>query len=298
MALRKKLGKAKPAGNPFRQFRVPELPVRRNPRLDAGAAAAAVADLDRRHQPRRQLHRQPALRPAPGRQRHRHRAPGQGRWRRVTVNLPASAAYLLRADETDLLSTRWWRPTPGWSRATGNSLAPLAAKTGEGQGLVSRRRIEGDNVRIAYAFIPVREGQPPAVVQVAETLKKREALSGSIISGVLLPQFAIIPLAVILVYMGLSARHRPAAPAAGAHPPPPPHRPVADTGDAGAGRGASAGGGLQPDDGAPGRKPAGAAALHRPGRAPDAHAADRAQDPDRNRTVGNRPGTDAPCTAS
>jgi hypothetical protein len=65
-------------------------------------------------------------------------------------------------------------------------------------------RIEGDNVRIAYAFIPVREGLPPAVVQVAETLKKREALSGSIISGVLLPQFAIIPLAVILVYMGLS----------------------------------------------------------------------------------------------
>jgi two-component system sensor histidine kinase TctE len=42
------------------------------------------------------------------------------------------------------------------------------------------------------------------VVQVAETRKKREALASTIISGVLLPQFAIIPLAVILVYMGLT----------------------------------------------------------------------------------------------
>jgi two-component system sensor histidine kinase TctE len=64
-------------------------------------------------------------------------------------------------------------------------------------------RIEADNVRIAYAFIPVKNGLPPVIVQVAETLNKRAALSSSIISGVLLPQFAIIPLAVILVYLGL-----------------------------------------------------------------------------------------------
>ena len=38
----------------------------------------------------------------------------------------------------------------------------------------------------------------------AETRKKRETLAGHIISGVILPQFAIIPLAVILVYLGLS----------------------------------------------------------------------------------------------
>jgi two-component system sensor histidine kinase TctE len=81
----------------------------------------------------------------------------------------------------------------------------------DGKVLFRDDRIDADNVRIAYAFIPVRKGQPPAVMQVAETLRKREALSSSIISGVLLPQFAIIPLAVILVYMGLSRGIAPCA---------------------------------------------------------------------------------------
>jgi two-component system sensor histidine kinase TctE len=42
------------------------------------------------------------------------------------------------------------------------------------------------------------------VVQVAETRNKRSSLSSRIVSGVLLPQFAIIPLAVLLVWFGLS----------------------------------------------------------------------------------------------
>jgi two-component system sensor histidine kinase TctE len=79
----------------------------------------------------------------------------------------------------------------------------LPDKIEAGKVLLRDGRIDADSVRIAYAFLPVKPGAPPVVVQVAETLKKREALAASIISGVLLPQFAIIPLAVILVYMGL-----------------------------------------------------------------------------------------------
>ena len=124
---------------------------------------------------------------------------------RVTVNLPASARTFLRADDIDTLyyqvigsndklihgDTEIPRPT-------------LPATPKAGKVLFRDDRIEADNVRIAYAFIPVGNGRPPAIVQVAETLHKRETLSGSIISGVLLPQFAIIPLAVILVYLGLT----------------------------------------------------------------------------------------------
>lgn len=65
-------------------------------------------------------------------------------------------------------------------------------------------RILGDPVRVAYARVPLLKGQPPVLVQVAETRRKREVLVSRIISGVLLPQFAIIPLTVILVYLGLS----------------------------------------------------------------------------------------------
>jgi len=50
----------------------------------------------------------------------------------------------------------------------------------------------------------LQPGQKRVQVQVAETLKKRQGLASRVISGVLLPQFAIIPLAVILVWLGLS----------------------------------------------------------------------------------------------
>ena len=123
---------------------------------------------------------------------------------RVTVNLPASARSLLRADDTDALYYQVMGPNTRVLQGDKEIPSPpLPDKIEAGKVLLRDDRIDADSVRIAYAFLPVKPGTPPVVVQVAETLKKREALSASIISGVLLPQFAIIPLAVILVYMGL-----------------------------------------------------------------------------------------------
>ncbi len=123
---------------------------------------------------------------------------------RVTVNLPASARSLLRADDTDALYYQVVGPNTRVIQGDKEiPVPPLPATIEAGKVLLRDGRIDADSVRIAYAFLPVKSGMPPVVVQVAETLKKREALSASIISGVLLPQFAIIPLAVILVYLGL-----------------------------------------------------------------------------------------------
>jgi len=123
---------------------------------------------------------------------------------RVTVNLPASARTLLRTDDNDAM---FYQVVSSNTKVVQGDKEipwpPLPARIQAGKVLFRDDRINADAVRIAYSFLPVSNG-PPAVVQVAETLKKREALSASIISGVLLPQFAIIPLAVILVYMGLS----------------------------------------------------------------------------------------------
>ena len=124
---------------------------------------------------------------------------------RVTVNLPASARTLLRTDDKDALFYQVVGPNTRIIQGDKEiPWPPMPATVEAGRILFRDDRIDAESVRIAYTFVPVRKGQPPAVVQVAETLKKREALSASIISGVLLPQFAIIPLAVILVYMGLS----------------------------------------------------------------------------------------------
>lgn len=123
---------------------------------------------------------------------------------RVTVDLPASARTLLRADDTDALFYQVIGPDS--KLIQGDSAIPpptLPAEPEPAKILFRDGHIEGDGVRVAYAFIPVGHGLPPAVVQVAETLHKREMLSRSIISGVLLPQFAVIPLAMILVYLGL-----------------------------------------------------------------------------------------------
>ena len=122
---------------------------------------------------------------------------------RVTVNLPAAARTLLRSDETDQLLYQVIGPNSRLIHGDREIPWPVLPATIEaGKVLFRDERVEADNVRIAYAFIPVKSGLPPLIVQVAETLNKRAALSSSIISGVLLPQFAIIPLSVILVYLG------------------------------------------------------------------------------------------------
>jgi two-component system sensor histidine kinase TctE len=59
-------------------------------------------------------------------------------------------------------------------------------------------------VRVAYVFAQV-EGLPgAALVQVAETPEKRVWLASSIIGGVLAAQFVILPLAMMLVWFGLT----------------------------------------------------------------------------------------------
>ena len=64
----------------------------------------------------------------------------------------------------------------------------------------------GQAVRVAWVWVPVPAGSglPPPVVQVAETLGKRSRLATEIIKGVILPQFVILPLAVLLVWLALA----------------------------------------------------------------------------------------------
>ena len=64
----------------------------------------------------------------------------------------------------------------------------------------------GDQVRIGYLYIDVGAGEEmePVLIQVAETLDKRTRLANEIIKGVIFPQFMILPVAVMLVWFGLS----------------------------------------------------------------------------------------------
>lgn len=61
-------------------------------------------------------------------------------------------------------------------------------------------------VRVAYLWVdmPLPPGQSPPLVQVAETLGKRSRLATEIIKGVIVPQFVILPIAVLLVWLALA----------------------------------------------------------------------------------------------
>jgi len=79
-------------------------------------------------------------------------------------------------------------------------------------GVRYRDDVLGDEpVRVAYLRMPGADGQDDALVQVAETLGKRSRLASEIIKGVLLPQFLILPLAVLLVWFALARGIRPLA---------------------------------------------------------------------------------------
>jgi two-component system, OmpR family, sensor histidine kinase TctE len=130
------------------------------------------------------------------------------------LTLPASTRALLRADETDnvyfhvigregkLLAGDRELPMPDLQ------VAPDALP-----GDIYFRDVElnGQDVRVAYSY--VADGQMPrdrwVLVEVGETMEKRTQLANKIVASVILPQFVIIPLAVMLVWFGLSRGLRP-----------------------------------------------------------------------------------------
>jgi len=61
-------------------------------------------------------------------------------------------------------------------------------------------------VRVGYMWVPgsERSSSMTPLVQVAETLDKRSRLTTEIIKGVILPQFVILPVAVLLVWLALA----------------------------------------------------------------------------------------------
>ena len=123
------------------------------------------------------------------------------------LSLPAAARDFLSGDNTDkvfyqVLGTRG-------ELVAGVPDMPQPAEDDRPQpGIVEFRDAiqHGNDIRIAYTTVelPVSPAGQSVLVQVGETLDKRSALANDIIKGVILPQFVILPLAIVLVWFGLS----------------------------------------------------------------------------------------------
>jgi two-component system, OmpR family, sensor histidine kinase TctE len=123
------------------------------------------------------------------------------------VNFPAPPRALFRADQDDVLYFQV--ANEHGELLSGDVDIPPAPRPPTpiiDEVLFRDEVIQGEEVRVAYQFArpPGGNAAPLVVVQVAETRNKRTDLASRVVTGVLLPQFAIIPLAVVLVWVGLS----------------------------------------------------------------------------------------------
>ncbi len=125
----------------------------------------------------------------------------------VVVHFPAPPRALFRADQDDVVYYQVADEAGGIVTGDGEIPRPLPPATLIGEEVLFRDEIiHGEETRVAYRFLrlDVRDDGPLVLVQIAETRNKRTDLASRVVTGVLLPQFAIIPLAVVLVWVGLS----------------------------------------------------------------------------------------------
>ena len=133
----------------------------------------------------------------------------------AVFKLPVAASEILRTDETDeiyyqVLGLRG-------EYLSGDSALPVPGDEDRpplGEVRFRDDTVNNDSVRVAYMWVNVPERVPERagtsasadapLVQVAETLGKRSRLATEIIKGVILPQFVILPLAVLLVWLALA----------------------------------------------------------------------------------------------
>ena len=129
----------------------------------------------------------------------------------VHFSLPRSAHRLLHAEDSD---TVYYQVLGARGEfLSGERELPLPPD-GEGPFFGATRLRDanylGSDIRMAYTWVRLDlPGSRPALIQVAETLDKRSVLATEIVKGVMLLQYVILPLAVLLVWLGLAYALKP-----------------------------------------------------------------------------------------
>ena len=125
----------------------------------------------------------------------------------VRFELPATITGFLKAENADDIYYQVLGARGQFISGDSDLPVPPEEEPREA-GIVKLRdgEIHNEGIRIAYMWVPVTGGSDDALalVQVAETLNKRSHLATEIIKGVILPQFVILPVAVLLVWLALA----------------------------------------------------------------------------------------------
>ncbi len=126
------------------------------------------------------------------------------------LNISAGTEAVLRGDETDSM---FYLVQLADKVLGGDRDLPLPPNMDRPlPGVIQYRdaSVRGFAVRVAYTWVDLRlADSPPVLVQVAETLEKRAQLASRIVRGVVIPQLVILPLAILMVWFGLTRGIRP-----------------------------------------------------------------------------------------
>ncbi len=145
-------------------------------------------------------------------------APSAQRGSQVRVSLNETSAAILRSDPSDAVYFQVLGARGEWVAGDRDLPVPDEARAPAGELRFRDDEVHGQPVRVAYLWLLVAApagaaattpNAAPPLVQVAETLDKRSQLTTEIARGVMLSQFAILPLAVLLVWFALLRSFRP-----------------------------------------------------------------------------------------
>ena len=138
---------------------------------------------------------------------------------KATFNLPAPAREILRADDDDQVYYQVLGLRGEYlSGERDLPLPPDDDRVETGQVKLRDDMFRGQEVRVAWLYTQADTGPTaigekadsrPILIQVAETREKRTRLASEIVKGVMLPQFVVLPLAVLLVWLALVRGIRP-----------------------------------------------------------------------------------------
>lgn len=133
---------------------------------------------------------------------------------KIVTKIPGSAREFLRADEIDSVYFEITGPRGEYIEGDREIPIPVEEEKPQSDSVQFRDDvIHGAAVRIAYTYIDLHKTHVPqdilpeprlALVQIAETLDKRNHLANEIIKGVILPQFIILPIALALIWLALA----------------------------------------------------------------------------------------------
>jgi len=136
--------------------------------------------------------------------------PARGDLARVSVQA-ARALELLRFDDTDKVYFQVLGVRGEFLFGDRDLPVPEGSLPEVGEVQFRSDQMLDEPVRVATLVLPI-PGEPEdrgVMVQYAETLGKRSRLTTEIIKGVILPQFVILPLAVLLVWLALAKGIKP-----------------------------------------------------------------------------------------